>query len=93
MRLIPLQPNLNLRKLDGGIAESLLDESNLPVDNVRRTLALLETLGLVARVNVPAAPTGAALFYVPMYRVPAPDDDSRDDDLGALEAAFPGLAT
>jgi type I restriction enzyme S subunit len=73
-------------------AESLLDEDDLTVDNVRRTLALLETLGLVARVNVPAAPTGAALFYVPAYRVPAPDDDSRDDDLAALEATFPGVA-
>jgi len=73
-------------------AESLLDKDDLPVDNMRRTLALLETLGLVTCVNVPAAPTGAALFYVPAYRVPMPDDDSRDDDLSALEDAFPRLA-
>ena len=73
-------------------AESLLDEDDLPVDNVRRTLALLETLGLVVRVNVPAAPTGTALFYVIAYRAPVPDDDGRDDDLGALEATFPELA-
>ena len=73
-------------------AESLLDEDDLPVDNVRRTLSLLGTLGLVARVSVPVAPTGAALFYVPAYRVPTPDDDSRDDDLAALEDAFPRLA-
>jgi len=73
-------------------AENLLDEDELPVENVRRTLALLETSGLVARVTVPAAPTGTAWFYVPAYRALTPDDDSRDDDLAVLEAAFPGLA-
>jgi type I restriction enzyme S subunit len=74
------------------IAENLLDKDDLPVEKVRRTLALLETLGLVARVTVPAtSSTDAGLFYVPTYRALSPDDDSRNDDLAALETAFSGL--
>jgi type I restriction enzyme S subunit len=73
-------------------AANLLDEEDFPEDRVRRALVLLATLGLVARASVPTAPTGAATFYVPVYRVPMLEDDSRDDDLEAIEAAFPGLA-
>jgi type I restriction enzyme S subunit len=70
-------------------AENLLPEDDWPVDHVRRTLALLETLGLIARVSLPATPTGEALFYVAVHRQPCPDDDGQADDLAALEAVHP----
>ena len=63
----------------------------LPLDRARRTLTLLETLGLIAHVTVERSPTDETIFYISAYRALTIEDDSRDDDLKTLETAFPEL--
>jgi hypothetical protein len=72
-------------------AENLMPDSGLSPDIKRRTLTLLELLGLVARVSLPSTPTSDAIFYVPAHRASQATDDGQDDDLATLKAAFSEL--
>lgn len=72
-------------------AENLMPASGLSPDIKRRTLTLLELLGLVARASLPSTPTSDAIFYVPAHRASQATDDGQDDDLATLKAAFPEL--
>jgi hypothetical protein len=51
----------------------------------RQGLELLAATGVVAQVALPIQPDGTVTFYPTAYRRLLPDDDSRDDDLQALE--------
>jgi type I restriction enzyme S subunit len=73
------------------IAENLMPASGLSPDITRRTLTLLEVLGLIARVSLPSTPTSDAVFYVPAHRASQATDDGQDDDLATLNAAYPEL--
>ena len=72
-------------------AENLMPDSGLSPDIKRRTLTLLELLGLVARVSLPSTPTSHTIFYVPAHRASQATDDGQDDDLATLKAAFSEL--
>ena len=81
-------------------AETLTSSRSLDAEVARETLPLLEAVGLIARTNLvsdesletdPKQPTRQLrkIAYAPIYRALRPEDDSRRDDLEALELAYP----
>ena len=84
-------------------AQSLAAAQGLDPEQTRRGLPLLEAIGLIHRVSLvrsessetnPNNPveTLLGLEFAPIYRALRPEDDSRADDMSALQAAYPELA-
>jgi len=65
-------------------AETLIDETNLPPEAVRRGLVVLAAAGLIQRISVETNPTGAAPVYVEAFRPLHPDDQVRLEDMAPL---------
>ena len=65
-------------------AEKLSEEHNLPLEDIRTSLGLFYSLGIINQVTLLTSPTGAGDIYVPMYRNIRPSDSSRSEDLIAL---------
>jgi hypothetical protein len=68
-------------------AENLLEEDDLSIEYVRRTLSLLDALGLLVCAQVPPDVSGQSWFYIRAYHTTASVDD-RDDTLAELGKAF-----
>lgn len=68
-------------------AESLSEESNLTLEEARSTLELFKALGLVMEVSIAdeANSTSEFTIFATTYRAVRSTDESRDDDLRALE--------
>jgi type I restriction enzyme, S subunit len=68
-------------------AESLSEASDLPLEDVRNTLELFQTLGLVMQVSIAdeANSTPQFTIFAPTYRAVRGTDDARHNDLRALE--------
>jgi type I restriction enzyme S subunit len=84
---------LDTRRFERHFTATDLSESDdgWAPDFARRTLALLETLGVIVRASVPPSPESETVDYVTAYRVVQTKDDSRDDDLEALRDRYPEL--
>lgn len=67
--------------------ESLSEASDLPLEEVRNALVLFNALGLVVQISIAdeANSTPDFTVFAPTYRAVRSTDESRDDDLSALE--------
>ncbi len=67
------------------------DDDDWEPEFARRSLVLLEALGLIVSVSVPPPPDEESSNYITVYRAIQPDDDSRATDLSRLEEKYPEL--
>ncbi|MBI5847934.1 MAG: hypothetical protein HZB31_08300 [Nitrospirae bacterium] len=85
-------------------AQSLSAAEGFELEQTRRCLALLEATGLIHRVSLVrsqssetnpknSAETLVSLEFAPIYRALKSEDDSRADDIAALQAAYPELGS
>ena len=67
-------------------AQTLAEAHELDLEATRRGLLLLAGLGLVQPISVPANLGSTSTYYVPVYRAMQSGDDTRLQDLSALES-------